>query len=72
MFQTIVKSLFGSSNDRYVKSIEKIVSQINALEPQIQALSDEDILEKGGNKSNVAARLDEQFRKCGECHRYEE
>src|SRR3546814_19813601 len=43
MFQTIAKSLFGSSNDRYVKSIGKIVNQINALEPQIQALSDDEL-----------------------------
>ena len=43
MFQTIAKSLFGSSNDRYVKSIGKIVNQINALELQIQALSDDEL-----------------------------
>ncbi|WP_427969471.1 preprotein translocase subunit SecA [Altererythrobacter sp.] len=43
MFQTIAKSIFGSSNDRYVKSMGKIVNQINALEPQIQALSDEEL-----------------------------
>ena len=43
MFKSLAKSLFGSSNDRYVKSIGKIVNQINALEPQIQALSDEEL-----------------------------
>ncbi len=43
MFQTIAKSIFGSSNDRYVKSMGKIVNQINALEPQIQALSDDEL-----------------------------
>ncbi|TCD05062.1 preprotein translocase subunit SecA [Erythrobacteraceae bacterium CFH 75059] len=43
MFQSIAKSLFGSSNQRYVKSLGKIVSQINALEPQLQALSDEEL-----------------------------
>ncbi len=43
MFNTIVKSLFGTSNDRYVKSMGKIVNQINALEPQIQALSDDEL-----------------------------
>jgi len=41
MFNTIVKSVFGSSNDRYVKSLGKIVNKINALEPMIEALSDE-------------------------------
>ena len=43
MLQAIAKSLFGSSNDRYVKSIGKVVDQINALELHIKALSDEDL-----------------------------
>ncbi|WP_338445918.1 preprotein translocase subunit SecA [Pelagerythrobacter marensis] len=43
MFQTIAKSIFGSANERYVKSIGKIVNQINALEEQIQAFSDEEL-----------------------------
>ena len=43
MIQTLMKSIFGSSNDRYVKSLGKIVNQINALEPQIQALSDAEL-----------------------------
>ncbi|MGB3711516.1 MAG: preprotein translocase subunit SecA, partial [Erythrobacter sp.] len=41
MFNTLVKSVFGSSNDRYVKSLGKIVDQVNALEPMITDLSDE-------------------------------
>ncbi|MEM6267266.1 MAG: preprotein translocase subunit SecA, partial [Pseudomonadota bacterium] len=41
MFETLVKSVFGSSNDRYVKSLGKIVNEINALESNIQAMSDE-------------------------------
>ncbi|WP_252257606.1 preprotein translocase subunit SecA [Erythrobacter aurantius] len=41
MFNTIIKSVFGSSNDRYVKSMGKIVNKINALEPMIEGLSDE-------------------------------
>ncbi|PZT88495.1 MAG: preprotein translocase subunit SecA [Citromicrobium sp.] len=43
MFDAIMKSVFGSSNDRYVKSIGKIVDQINALEPQLQQLSDDEL-----------------------------
>jgi preprotein translocase subunit SecA len=43
MIQNLAKALFGSSNDRYVKSLDKIVRQINALEPQIQALSDSEL-----------------------------
>ncbi|MXO95337.1 preprotein translocase subunit SecA [Erythrobacter aquimaris] len=43
MFKILAKSLFGSSNDRYVKSIGKIVNEINALEPQLQELSDDEL-----------------------------
>ena len=43
MMNVFMKSIFGSSNDRYVKSIGKVVNQINALEPQIQALSDAEL-----------------------------
>ena len=41
MFGSIAKSLFGSSNDRYIASIRKIVTKINAFEPELEALSDE-------------------------------
>jgi preprotein translocase subunit SecA len=41
MLGGLAKRLFGSSNDRYVRSVQGIVRQINALEPQISALSDE-------------------------------
>ncbi|MEO0440166.1 MAG: preprotein translocase subunit SecA [Pseudomonadota bacterium] len=46
MLGGLAKSLFGSSNDRYVKSMTKIVDQINAFEPEIEALSDEDLQAK--------------------------
>jgi preprotein translocase subunit SecA len=40
-FGGLAKRLFGSSNDRYVKSLGGIVAKINALEPQVAALSDD-------------------------------
>lgn len=43
MFGTLAKSLFGSANDRYVKSAQKIVDSINALEPQLQDFSDQEL-----------------------------
>jgi len=43
MFGGIAKSLFGSSNDRYVKSLNPIVAKIAAFEPTLQALSDEEL-----------------------------
>lgn len=41
MFNKIAKSVFGSSNDRYVKKISKVVDKINALESIVEGLSDE-------------------------------
>ena len=43
MLGAIAKSIFGSSNDRYVKSILKVVDKINAFEPQITPMSDEEL-----------------------------
>ncbi len=43
MLGALVKNLFGSSNDRYVKSLDKIVGQINALEAEIGQLSDDQL-----------------------------
>jgi preprotein translocase subunit SecA len=43
MFGALAKSVFGSSNDRYVKSLGKIVDRIASFEPAISAMSDEEL-----------------------------
>ena len=43
MLGAITKALFGSSNDRYVKSLDKFVKLIAAFEPTIAALTDEEL-----------------------------
>ncbi len=40
MLGNIIKKAFGTRNERLLKGYSKIVSRINALEPEIQALSD--------------------------------
>src|SRR4029078_1501447 len=40
-FDQLLTKVFGSSNQRYLKSIQPIVEQINALEPEIKKLTDE-------------------------------
>lgn len=40
MLGGLAKSLFGSSNERYVKSLGAIVQKINAFEPTISAMDD--------------------------------
>jgi len=41
MLGGIAKAIFGSSNDRYVKSLRPIVAKVNALEPEIAAMDDQ-------------------------------
>ena len=40
MLKNLAKKILGSRNDRLLKQYRKEVSKINALEPQVQALSD--------------------------------
>lgn len=39
----LARKIFGSANDRKVKSFRATVEQINALEPEIQVLSDDEL-----------------------------
>src|SRR5579871_4164254 len=41
MLGVIARRIFGSANDRLVKSLGKDVAAINALEPELESLSDE-------------------------------
>lgn len=43
MFGGLAKSLFGSSNDRYVKSLKPTVAKIAAFEPEMEAMSDDQL-----------------------------
>ena len=46
MIGGLLKKIFGTKNDREVKALRKIVDQINALEPEYEKLSDEDLRHK--------------------------
>src|SRR5215510_12259796 len=41
MFAALAKRVFGSANDRFIKSLNSTVAAINALEPEVQKLDDE-------------------------------
>ena len=43
MVVNLVKQFVGSANDRYLKRLTKDVKEINALEPSIEILSDEEL-----------------------------
>ncbi|RQM77388.1 preprotein translocase subunit SecA [Aeromonas jandaei] len=46
MISTLLTKIIGSRNDRTLKALRKIVKQINAMEPQFQALSDAELQAK--------------------------
>ena len=43
MFAAVAKSIFGSANDRYVRGLGKYVEAVNGFEPNISALSDDEL-----------------------------
>ncbi|MBR2574032.1 MAG: preprotein translocase subunit SecA [Loktanella sp.] len=73
---SLAKKVFGSANDRKVKSARPLVAQINALEPQFQALSDDGLKAKTDEFRDRAlkgesldALLPEAFANCREAAR---
>ncbi len=56
MLQSLAKRLFGSANDRFVKSLRRDVERINALEPEYEQLSDAQLAAK---TDEFRARLDQ-------------
>ncbi len=70
---TLMRKVFGTPNDRKVKSVRPLVAQINALEPEFAALSDEGIIAKTAefktriaNGESLDALLPEAFANCRE------
>ncbi len=56
MFARLARMIFGTSNDRALKGYQRRVPQINALEPEMQALSDAALQ---GKTAEFRARLDQ-------------
>ncbi|NNE88489.1 MAG: preprotein translocase subunit SecA [Silicimonas sp.] len=72
-FGSIAKKVFGTVNDRKIKATGPVVEAINALEPQFEALSDEELIAKTEEfKKRIAegedldALLPEAFANCRE------
>ena len=73
---TITKKVFGTPNDRKVKSVRPLVEKINALEPEFQALTDDGIKERTealrarvANGESLDSVLPEAFANCREAAR---
>src|SRR6187399_543792 len=43
MFGALAKAVFGSANDRYVRSLDKTLALIASLEPQLESFTDDDL-----------------------------
>ncbi|MGY3438578.1 MULTISPECIES: preprotein translocase subunit SecA [unclassified Marinovum] len=72
-FGKLARSVFGTPNDRKIKATRPLVEQINALEPEFEALSDDGIKQKTAELAERAkggealdALLPEAFANCRE------
>ena len=54
MFASLARAVFGTANERSLKAYQKRVPQINALEPRMQAMSDDELR---GQTAAFRARL---------------
>ena len=62
MLSKLAKSIFGSSNDRELRKMRKIVDQINQLEPELQALTSDQLQDKTSEfkqRINLGESLDD-------------
>ncbi|MBC6437731.1 MAG: preprotein translocase subunit SecA [Rhodobacteraceae bacterium] len=73
---TMARKVFGTPNDRKVKSVHSVIQQINALEPEFKQLNSTDIVAKTAelrNRAQNGAVLDdllpEAFANCREAAR---
>ncbi|WP_375253700.1 preprotein translocase subunit SecA [Yoonia sp.] len=72
-FGTIAKKVFGTANDRTVNAVRPLVDKINALEPEFEALSDDEIkartktlAERANGGESLDDLLPEAFANCRE------
>ncbi len=76
MVGKLFKKIFGSRNERLVKTMRKVVAQINDLEPTLQSLSDEQLkaktdefrqrLEKGEDLNTILPEAFATVREAGQ------
>lgn len=49
MFGKFARKIFGSRNDRYLRSLRPVINRINALEPELEKLSHDELQAKTGH-----------------------
>ena len=72
-FGKLAKKVFGTTNDRKIKTVRPLIDKINVLEPEFEALSDSDIIaktaefkERHANGESLDSLLPEVFANCRE------
>src|ERR1044072_2385396 len=56
MIDKFLTKVFGSSNQRYLKTIQPIINRINELEPSVKKLSDEQLRARTVEFKELVAR----------------
>lgn len=46
MFGSLARKIFGSANDRFLRTLHRHVDAINALEPELEKLTDSELQER--------------------------
>src|SRR5208282_3992639 len=59
LINTLLGKIFGTKNEREVKRLQPRVAAINALEPELQKLSDDELR---GKTTEFRARIQERLR----------
>jgi preprotein translocase subunit SecA len=56
MIDKFLTKVFGSSNQRFLKTVRPVIERINELEPSVKILSDEDLRARTANFKEIVAR----------------
>ena len=48
MFGNLARKFLGSANERYINRVQPLIDRINGLEPELEALSDEQLAARTG------------------------
>jgi preprotein translocase subunit SecA len=71
MIDKVLTKIFGSSNQRYLKSIQPIIDEINELEPSVKKLSDDELRARTAEFKERVARAVADARDADERKRLE-
>ena len=63
VFDKVLTKVFGTANERAIKKLLPVVTQISALEPETEKLSDEQLRAKTAEfRARIAAKIERHHR----------